>query len=493
MSDTLEDQPSYSPGRKWRAGFSVVVGSIALLAIVVMVNFISRTDFFHRAFLSSQTRVQLSGQTLGLLKSITNDVKITLYYDKTDPMFNMISLLATEYRLANPKISIETVDYTRDTVTAQQVKAKYHLDAPTDKDLVIFDCDGHSKHVNGNALTETTLEAVDNEREREFRRRPVAFKGEMMFSAMLLAVTSPQPLNAYYLAGHREWPVEKEDNEFDYQKFVSLVEQNYVRVRGLSLLGTNEVPSDCNLLIIAGPRDIIPQAELDKIEGYLEAGGRLLALLDYASAERPVGLESLLAKWGVSVGRDAIKDPTQTYLGHDQDIVISGFAKHPVVNPLLLSGIHVIMPRPVGINKAASSAADAPRVTELAFTSPNAVLVGKHDLPPTNYPVAVAVEKGAVPGTSTDLATTRILVVGDSYLFVNGMINNLANRDFASYAINWLLDRTQLLEGLGPSPVTERRLVMTRSQMKSAQWILLGGLPGAFLLLGGLVWLRRRN
>jgi hypothetical protein len=40
--------------------------------------------------------------------------------------------------------------------------------------------------------------------EREFRRKPVAFNGEMMFTAMLLAVENPKPLKAYFLQGHGE-------------------------------------------------------------------------------------------------------------------------------------------------------------------------------------------------------------------------------------------------------------------------------------------------
>lgn len=491
MADQLDLPPSYSPGRKWRAACSVAMGILALLAIVIMANYISRNYFFHRAFLSSQTRVQLSGQTLGLLKSITNDVKIILYYDKNDPMFTTIAALATEYRLANPKIDVETVDYTRDTVSAQRIKAKYQLDSPTDKDLVIFDCAGRTRRINGAALTETTLEPVANEREREFRKRPVAFKGEMMFSAMLLAVNSSQPLNAYYLIGHGEHPADKEDDETGYQRFISLVMQNYVQVQPLTLLGTNAIPADCNLLIIAGPKTPIPEVELAKIEAHLEAGGRLLALFNCTTVDKQLGLESLLARWGVKVGQQTVRDEQHSVRG--QDIVIGSFNRHPVVNPLLLSSIHVILPRTVGRIESASTAADAPKVVELAFTSPDSRLNELPDAPPTNYPVAVAVEKGAVPGTSTEQATTRMVVMGDSLFLGNKMIDSAANRDFAGYAINWLLDRTQLLEGLGPRPVVEYKLVMTKSQLTSAQWILLGGLPGAVLILGSLVWLRRRN
>lgn len=75
----------------------------------------------------------------------------------------------------------------------------------------------------------------------------------------------------------------------------------------------------------------------------------------------------------------------------------------------------------------------------------------------------------------------------------NRQLDLLANRDFAGLAANWLLDRTQLLEGLGPRPVSEYRLVMTKKQLQSAQWILLGAMPGGVLVLGTLVWLRRRH
>jgi hypothetical protein len=105
----------------------------------------------------------------------------------------------------------------------------------------------------------------------------------------------------------------------------------------------------------------------------------------------------------------------------------------------------------------------------------------------------VAVEKGAVKGVITERGTTRILAVGDSIFLGNHQIESAANRDFATLAVNWLLERPQLVDGIGPRPITEYRLVMTHSQLQGAQWILLGGMPGAVLLLGGVVWLRRRS
>ena len=76
----------------------------------------------------------------------------------------------------------------------------------------------------------------------------------------------------------------------------------------------------------------------------------------------------------------------------------------------------------------------------------------------------------------------------------NQVIDWTPNHYFAGFAVNWLLDRPQiLLEGLGPQPVKEYRLLLSTSQFNRLRWVFLGALPGAVLVLGGLVWLRRRS
>ena len=70
--------------------------------------------------------------------------------------------MLNEYRSVNPNISVKTVDYVRDAGEAQKIKEQYKLNSPTDKNLVIFDCDGRVKIANGDALTQTKLEPVPN-------------------------------------------------------------------------------------------------------------------------------------------------------------------------------------------------------------------------------------------------------------------------------------------------------------------------------------------
>jgi ABC-2 type transport system permease protein len=492
MATDSKSQPSFSPGRRWKIGFDVVVRTALVLAVVVMVNYLG-AHFFGRFYLSSQTRIQLSSQTLDILKSLTNHVNVTLYYDTKDEnnFYPDIVALLNEYRSVNPRISVQTVDYVRDAGEAQKIKEQYKLNSPTDKDLVIFDAgDKRIKIVNGNALTQVKLEQVPNPKEREFRRKPVAFHGEQAFTSMLLAVTSAKPFKAYFLQGHGE-PSLSDTDETGYLKFGSILAQNYIAVTNLELLGDNPVPMDCSLLIIAGPRTELSETELQKIDQYLAQGGRLFVLFNYYSIGRPTGLEPILARWGINVGFDWVQDSKKNVSG--KDVVVSSFSQHPVVNPLTGSGLYLILPRPIEAVEWKNPPANAPQVDELVFTSPASTLAGAPGDPPHAYSLMVAVEQKPVAGVANARGTARILVAGDSFAFGNTSIKSLDNSDFIGYAVNWLLDRTTLLKGIGPRPVTEFRLLMTRTQQREVRWLLLGALPGAVLLFGCLVWLARRK
>jgi hypothetical protein len=503
MTSDPNSKPSFSPWRKWSIICNLVLLVILVLAVVVMVNYLSR-ECYLRFHVSTRTEIELSAATKGLLKSLTNQVLVTLYYDKSDALYGPVRDLLNEYTLVNPRITVQTTDYTRDAGAAQKVKAKYKLNAATDRDLVIFDCQGKSWPVAGDQLAKYAIEELKNEKnenkERVFQRKITAFLGEMAFNQALLEVTSPKQTLAYYLTGHGEHNFESGDERLGYLKFALLLKENDVRLAPLSLLGDNVVPADCNLLIIAGPTTAIPDAELAKVEAYLTGGGRLLALFnansldDRTGLDRTIGLEKLLSKWGVRIGDVIISDPTHS--NTESDVVVGAFSEHPIVNPLLGegTGIDLIRPRPVGkLSSRSAPAADAPRVEQVAFSSPQAFIEADPNKEHHQFPFIVAVEKGAIKDVITERGTTRMVVAGDSLFLSNQELGKLGNRHFAGYAVNWLLERPQLLKGPGPQPLRSFQIVMTRMQLQSAEWLLLGGLPGAVLVLGSLVWLRRRR
>jgi LPXTG-motif cell wall-anchored protein len=112
---------------------------------------------------------------------------------------------------------------------------------------------------------------------------------------------------------------------------------------------------------------------------------------------------------------------------------------------------------------------------------------------PKRFPLAVSVEKGAVKNVITERGSTRIVAIGDSIMFANKFIEADANKDFLSASINWLLERPGLTQGVAPKPVGIYHIALTAGQISSASWLMLAAIPGAVLLFGGLVWLRRRK
>jgi hypothetical protein len=431
---------------------------------------------------------------------LTNHVEVTLYYDRHADFYPDIVALLNEYRAANRNISVDTVDYNRDVGKAEIIKGKYQkfFGSQSDKDLVIFDCAGRVKVFPGAALADYKTElkgthpsaANPQKPELEFERRPVNFNGERAFTSMLLALANPQPLKAYFLQGRGEVSL-TDSGQRGYQKFASVLQENYIAVTNL-WLGNLGVPMDCNLLIIAAPSQAFDPTELQQIDRYLHEGGRLLVLFSYAPQAPPTGLETILRTWGVDVKEDIAQDFDHSTTSLGYDLIVYQFGKHPVVDSLAQSQLHLYLPHPV-LKMPATQSATAPQVDELFATSPGGTLMINRNEPPHSYPLACAVEQKPVAGVNNPRGNTRIIVTGDATFLGYTMIDSGGNRDFLNAAVNWLCDRPSLVAGIGPRPVTNFRLHLTRLQQRQLSWLLLGALPGGVLFFGWLVWLVRRK
>ncbi len=497
---SMADEPNPPTGvsrlRRWGIGLNVLVSCAALLAIVGMLNYLASRHFI-RFNWTGDTQTALSPLTRRVLASLTNEVKVIVLFEPDAPgtLYADVRTLARAYRDASPRVQVEFVDYLRNSRRAAQVKAQYLLSPAADADLVIFDCGGRHRIVNARELSDYDVGAA-------LRRQPVrrtAFKGEQFFTSAILSVAEAKPLKAYTLVGHREHDFTSEDSQWGYQKFADLLREKNIVVEPLSLQ-TNDVPDDCALLIVAGPRTRIPTEELDRIDAYLKKGGRLFSLLPntlFAQVPRS-GLERRLADWNIEVGDNLVEDRAQSQTGSDRTLFVSEFRGHPMVNPLHGARLALVTPRSVRQRTPDLRGADAVKVDELAFTSPSGralVSLGAgRGVVETNgaIPLIVAAQKGTVSGVRPDRDATRLVVVGESMFLANALIEAEANRDFASLAVNWLLGRMHLLD-IDPRPLREYQVSLTVAQRRNLRWLLLGAMPGSVLFLGFLVWVRRRK
>ena len=193
-----------------------------------------------------------------------------------------------------------------------------------------------------------------------------------------------------------------------------------------------------------------------------------------------------------------VQDRANQKADGDPVIVARNFGQHPITRALLRSSLNMIMPRSIASKAIGAVRADAPKATELVYTSNQGIawhMTDKHvgELERQGkIPMAIAVEKG-IQGVAADKGATRMVVIGSSISFANAPFDSAANADFATLAVNWLLNRDVLLSEIPPRAISEYTLSITQRQMQTLRWVFLGAAPGAAMLIGVIVWFRRRK
>lgn len=489
MEEDISDiKPSFSRAQKWSIGIHVFLSVAALLAVVVMLNYLAHRHN-QRIYLSNASQHKLTPLTLQVLDSLTNQVKIIAFYDRREPLFGAVSGLLKEYRDRSPKVDLEFVDY-RMPGRAEAIRNQYRITSGGESSRVIFDSGTAVRTVMGSELSDFGV-STNN----EIRR--TGFKGEQMFTSALLNLSQSKPSIAYFTQGHGEHDPSQESDR-SYTRFARLLENNNFQIKALNKLIGGEVPSDCGLLIIAGPEHPFDPREIAHIEKYAAQGGRLLILFNASTLNRATGLEAMLYKWNVEVGFNWVQDAEQAQSGETAVIVTSNYGVHPMVRPLLQSSLKLVTPRSISQRQGPVGSADAPKVVEVVLTGSSGVAKipterNQWKIQRTgNIPLVATVERGGIAGVTAEKASVRMVVAGDSLFLSNLAFNQAANSDFANLIVNWLVNRDSVLNEIGPKPVNEYQILLTAKQMAQVQWLFLGAIPGSVIVFGFFVWLRRR-
>jgi hypothetical protein len=321
----------------------------AALALVVMVNYLAG-GHFKRFQMDRDSAFQLTDQTLHVLDSLTNDVNVTIFFEPhgaNEEIYGLVSGLLTEYQEACPRhLHVMTLDYDRKVGEAKEFLSKYNLNGLKERDFVFFESGGHTKLIGAKDLANYDFSDLMAGRSKFVRRS--AFLGELYFTQNIYDVSNPKSAKAYFLSGHGENDPEENKANTGYSKLAAIL-TNEVNCawEKLSLQGSNGVPADCQLLIVAASarEEKLTANELAKIAAYLKEGGRMLALLTV-----PSGLESVLADWGVGVGDRRVVDMDKNF-NHGEGTFLTAklTPNHRIMDPLASEKMPMLMvfPRPV--------------------------------------------------------------------------------------------------------------------------------------------------
>jgi hypothetical protein len=200
MTPAESQSSGFSPARRWLTALNLCLATVAALALVVMLNYLAAAHF-KRFQWANATNFKLSPQTTAVLKSLTNDVTVTIFYQRKADVYNMITALLAEYQNANPEhIHVTALDYDRSPEQARNLLARLHLSGPDEKDFVAFECGSQHKICRDSKLSNFNFN--DLLQHQDIRR--TGFLGELYFTSAILAVSHPVEQKAYFLSGHGE-------------------------------------------------------------------------------------------------------------------------------------------------------------------------------------------------------------------------------------------------------------------------------------------------
>jgi ABC-type uncharacterized transport system involved in gliding motility auxiliary subunit len=460
---------SFLQSRQTKYGAYITIYILIVLAILGAANFLANRYDKTKDFTSNQL-FGLADQSVKIAKNLTTDVKIT-YFDKNEAWDSSRfgpspRDLLTRYSNVSPKITVEYVDPTRSPKRALDAKV-------TSLGTVIVEAAGRREEAKG--------------------------LGEEQITNAVIRILKPNKHTACFLTGHGEHELENtQENGFAGLK--EAIESSNAVTRPISLQEkTAQVPVDCTLLIIGGPKNELADVEIDAIRKYVQGGGRALIMIDPLIKITNTALTKLLEEWSVTVNDDLVVDLSgfgQLYGTDEFAPLVTKYENHPITKEM--RNVATLFP----LARSISPGTSKPEVTveKLFGTSSRSFAVknfktGKVDIDPkrdTPGPMNLAVA-GTYSAPAQSAAADapkpvsgRFVVVGSSRFATNTALGlPVGNRDLALNMMAWLTNDEDLIS-IRPKEAEDRRLTMSADQMNRLLFANVFGLP--FIIIGAGVW-----
>lgn len=439
---------------------------VLVLGIIVLLNmFFSRHH--HRFDFTESKLHSLSDQSIRVAQGLKSDLAVKGFFREGNPSRGRMEDLLKIYVYHSPKIKYEFIDPDKNPGLVKR------YEVTQDGTAILESGDRDTR------ITAVTEEDVTN---------------------AIIKITRETKKVVYFLAGHGEH--DSEDSQEGGMSFAKddLVKQGY-EVKKLSLALSAGFPADCALLVVPGPVKDFVLNEYDTVKKYIEAGGRVLFLVDPQTSP---GMPEYLAQFGIKLEDDLIieADTLSRMMGADYFMPIAReYESHEITRNFNFAtffpyarSVEIINPKPAEVltsqglaRTSANSWAEHDLVTKKVTFDKLKDKIGPINL------VAVATirakaDAAAAPSTQKD---GRVAVIGDSDFASNRYFNMSGNGNFFLNVANWLTEEADLI-AIQPKTQNPRSLQLTQAQGRIIFWVSVILLPLAVLAFGISVWMRRR-
>ena len=460
----------------------ITVYILVILAVLAVANFLAnRYDKSYDATATKQ--FSLSDQTIKAVKGLKKDVTVT-YFGET-AQFPQARDLLGRYAILSPKLHADYIDPVKKPQLARAAGVRQ------EGTIVV---EAGARREEAKSLTE-----------------------EEVTGALIRSLKGGER-NACFLTGSGEHSLDDTSGS-GFSALKEALEHNNYKTRSVNLVqpatpavpgaapaigqvqpAKVEIPKDCTVIVVGGPRLAYSAAVVGAIGTYIENGGRALFLLDTPlrigreeGAENPE-LVKLLADWGVTLNSDLALDTSGVggifNLGPEVAMV-TNYESQPIVRDFKEVVTAIPLSRTMKTNNTAKVTLD-----KVISTSDNSFATSSVASPiDPKKGVKGPLLLGAAGSYNTGNPSNpgRFVVYGSSLWAANNFLGSrsVANRDLALNTFNWLTSDEDLIS-IRPKEPEDRRLEISGNRMTLLFWWSVVLLPLIVVGSGLGVWWRRR-
>ncbi|MGI5959602.1 MAG: Gldg family protein [Massiliimalia sp.] len=484
--------------RRFRYGSMATVLTVVFIVGVVLVNVIASLvldRFPVNVDLTSDHIFQLTDESIDYVKNLEEEINITVCSEEdslknatvgTSAIGNQSVEIINNYAKYNKNIHVEYVDLLKNP----SISRDYAEYGDIDEYSVIISSDKRTKVVSINDF----IDAYTNQQTQQTTYQS---KAEQVMTSAIMYVSDNEVMSVSVLTGH---------SELGCEGFTSLLTDNNYEVTEQNIV-TEEINPDAKMAVIYAPTTDYSAEELQKLDTFLDNNGDFSKNLIYiASPQQPdlPNLEGFLAEWGISVDDSLVveTDGKNIYSSTGSGLLFG--SEYGETDPDYTADLRqpdlpflVYQARPVN----ALFDASGNRTTSVLLQSKDSSIAVPLDADASfdmdsaekqSYGIAVMGQRTRYEGT--DPFTSSVVVFGSLDLFNEQFISN-AQYNNNEYTVNLMNQICGKENNVNISSVSfdADQLNVTAAQAMVLMVIFLYVLPIAMIVVGVVVWLRRRN
>ncbi|MCD8110132.1 MAG: Gldg family protein [Clostridiales bacterium] len=448
----------------------VLIGAV----IVVVVNVLSYQlpEGVKNVDVTNQKLYTLTEDTYTVLEELDQDVTLYMLSSEEDAD-DIISKTLKRYAEASDYITVEYVDPT----VSPNFYSTYTDTTPTEDSVIVVSGD-YSKVIDYYDIYEYTVDYST------YTQSISAYDGEGQITSAISYVTSGDLQTVYMITGHGETDLDS--------SFTDALEKLNLSVEDLTLLTEDAVPDDAAAVIINGPTSDFSEDDAQKIIDYLASGGKALITTSYEATGDMTNFDSILAAYGMQVSQGVVMESDRSayyqypfYLlpnvvSADQTENVDGYVM--IVDAQAVSNI--------------DEESETLTFTSLLETSSSAYLKTNLDTM-TTYEKEDGDEEGTfiLGANVTDSETGADVTVITSVLTFNDTVDSYVSGQNLSLFKGIVSDYSdsETSVSIDAKEYTYDYLSVSQSFVIASAIILIVCLPIVLIVLGILIWMRRRK